>query len=157
MEKPANFNSFFEAIQAAGYLDALRHAEFQWIQSRLSWLFISQSFCMTAYVVLSIALSDRAIGSRSFTILKLGLPVFGFVSCVLVGAAVLAAARVARRLTVERQCALRYINENSPLNIPVGGRVGEPAVSGLTDWVGELPHRVLPWILAIVWLLQLFA
>jgi hypothetical protein len=154
MDKPEKFNSLFDAIQSASYLDTLRHAEYQWIQSRLSWLFISQSFCITTYTVLSIAMTERSLESRQISILKLGLPVFGVISCVLVGVAVLAAAGVARRLAVERQSALRFINENTPINVPEAGRGGDPALRGWTYWAGELPHRVLPWILAAFWLLQ---
>jgi hypothetical protein len=155
MEKPATFNSLFDAIQTASHLDTLRHAEYQWIQSRISWLFISQSFCMTAYTVLSIATTEHPLAPPSITSLRLGLPIFGVVSCSLVGVAVLAAARLARRLAAERRSALQYITENTPVNFPVTGRGGDPAVRGWTYWAGELPHRVLPWILAAFWLLQL--
>jgi hypothetical protein len=71
MEKPATFNSIFDAIQTASHLDTLRHAEYQWIQSRISWLFISQSFCITAYTVLSIATTERPLAPPSITSLRL--------------------------------------------------------------------------------------
>lgn len=155
MDKPEKFSSLFDAIQSASYLDTLRHAEYQWIQTRLSWLFISQSFCISAFIVLSTALIQGSMASRTISILKLGIPVFGVISCVLVGMAAMAAARVARRLAVERRSALRYISENTPLNMPGAGGECDPSVSGWTYWVGELPHRVLPWILAAIWVLQL--
>lgn len=155
MAKPATFNSLFDAIQTASYLDTLRHAEYQWIQSRLSWLFISQSFCITAYTVLSIATTERLLQSRSISSLRLGLPIFGIISCVLVGIAVLAAARLARRLATQRHSTLQYINENTPVIFPTAGHGADPAVRGGTYWAGELPHRVLPWILAAFWILQL--
>jgi hypothetical protein len=154
MDKPAAFNSLHDAFRAASYLDTLRHAEHQWVQSRLSWLFISQSFCITSYVVVSIAATERDLNPRWLLVLKLGLPAFGVASCALVGAAAWAAARVARRLAVERRSAVRHINENSPLNIPEDGPDGVPLIGAWTYWAGEMPHRVLPWVLAAFWLLQ---
>jgi hypothetical protein len=155
MGKPEKFSSLSDAIQSATYLDTLRQAEYQWIQTRLAWLFISQSFCISAFIVLSIALIQGSLESRTISILKLGIPVFGVVSCVVVGVAALAASRVARRLAAERRSALQYISENTPLNIPGGIGKSDPSVSGWTYWAGELPHRVLPWALATFWLLQL--
>jgi len=155
MEKPTTFNSLFDALQVANHLDTLRHAEYQWIQSRLSWLFISQSFCITAYTVLSIATTEHRLEPRSISMLRWGIPAFGVISCVLVGVAALAAAGVARGIAAERASALRYINEHTPLNIPPNGRNADPSVRGWSYWAGELPHRVLPWILAALWLLQL--
>jgi hypothetical protein len=73
----------------------------------------------------------------------------------LVGVAVLAAAQLARRLAAEHRSSLQYINENTPVSFPEAGRGGDPAVRGWTYWPGELPHRVLPWILAAFWLMQL--
>ena len=44
MTKAIAFNSLAEAIGVAQYVEQLLGAENQWINNRLSWLFISQSF-----------------------------------------------------------------------------------------------------------------
>ena len=153
MNKPTTFNSLGEAISAASYVEQLFGAELQWIHNRLSWLFISQSFCLTAYAILSTSTGTRFAGRHTLPILALALPVFGTICCVVVGVAVFAATRVARRLANERRRLVRYINENSPATIPLGGAAGEARHDDWTYWCGELPHRVLPWILGILWVL----
>jgi hypothetical protein len=148
MDKPAGFNSLFDALQAASYLDTLRHAEHQWIQRRLSWLLISQSFCITSYVVVSIGAAERALEPRRVLILRMRLPRFGVTSCVTSRALAAPRRRAAQRRALHRR--------ERPLNIPEDGANGAPRVGAWICWAGELPHRVLPWILAAVRLLQLF-
>jgi hypothetical protein len=156
MSKPATFNNVAEAISAANYVQQLLTAEYQWISNRVSWLFISQSFCISAYVVLQTSTSQRFTGSMDITVLGRGLPAFGIISCVMVGCAVFAAQRVVRSLTRERQRIVHYINENSPLSIPLTGAEGDLQGQRWTSWVGGMPHRVLPWILGLLWLLLIF-
>jgi hypothetical protein len=85
--------------------------------------------------------------------LQLGLPAFGITCCVLVGVAVFAATKVAHSLAHERARLVRYINENSPTTIPLPGVAGDLIKKRWTYWGGELPHRVLPWVLGALWLL----
>jgi hypothetical protein len=152
MAKPMSFNSLAEAIGTANYVQQLLSAEYQWINNRLSWLFISQSFCITAYAILSTSTGER-FGHKIIAILNLGLPAFGIICCVLVGVAVLAATQVAHSLGNERARLVRYINENSPTRIPLPGVAGGLIEMRWTYWVGELPHWVLPWVLGALWLL----
>jgi hypothetical protein len=155
MAKPTTYNSLSEAIAAAHYVEQLLGAEHQWINNRLSWLFISQSFCISAYVILSTSTGVRFEGGNTITILKVGLPVLGIICCVFVGVAVLAATRVARSFANERGRLARYINENSPITIPLVGVEGDLREEKWTYWCGELPHRVLPWALGVFWLVLL--
>ena len=153
MSKPITFNSLAEAIGAAIYLEQLLGTEHQWINNRLFWLFISQSFCITAYAILATSTGVRFVGGNTIAILKVGLPVFGIICCVSVGVAVLAATQVARSLANERGRLVRYINENSPATIPLPGVAGELIEKRWTYWAGELPQWILPWVLGALWLL----
>ncbi len=155
MTKPTTFNSLSEATAVANYVGQLLGAEYTWISNRVSWLFISQSFCITAYVILETSTGSRFVGHKSIRILDIGLPIFGIICCVLVGVAVLAARQVARSLANERGRLVRYINENSPATIPLPGVTGDLTKKEWTYWSGELPHWVLPWILGVLWLLLL--
>jgi hypothetical protein len=47
MGESITFKSLAEAIGTANYVPQLLGAEYQWISNRLSWLLISQSFCIT--------------------------------------------------------------------------------------------------------------
>jgi hypothetical protein len=155
MSKPTAFNSLAEALAAAQYVEQLLGAESQWINNRLSWLFISQSFCITAYTILATPTAERFAGNRAIWALELGLPVFGMICSVMVGVAVVAATHVARGLADERRRLVRHINENSPATIPVAGAEDNLREAKWIEWAGGLPHRVLPWVLGIFWLLQI--
>jgi hypothetical protein len=154
MSKPTAFNSLAEAIGAASYVEQLLNAESQWINNRLSWLFISQSFCITAYTILSTSTADRFAGGGAIQALEFGLPLFGMICSVMVGVAVIAATRVAGSLVRERRRLVRYINENSHATIPLVGAEGDLRKARWINWAGGLPHRALPWVLALFWLLQ---
>jgi hypothetical protein len=156
MDKPKSFNSLAEGINIANYVEGMLHVEYQWINNRVSWLFISQSFCITAYAIVVTSTAERFPGGHSISILNRGLPFFGIICSVMVGLAVFAARRTVRSLTKERLKVVRYINENSPVSIPLAGVEGELKKQGWVFWAGELPHLVLPWVLGAFWALQIF-
>ena len=118
MEKPEKFSTLAEAISAAGYVEQLLGAEHQWITQRLSWLFISQSLCITAYTILSTSAGIR-FEAWNNNVLRFGLPVLGIICCVTVGFAVVAATTVARELANERARLGQQINALSPARIPM--------------------------------------
>jgi hypothetical protein len=152
MSKPATFNNLSDAIGAVNYIQSLLSAEFQWIGNRMSWLFISQSFCLSVYTILVTSTGIR-FDRNIIIILNYGLPAFGILCCSLVGFAAVAASRVARSLSEERARIVKYINENSPATIPLSGFSGDLADKNWTFWGGELPHLLLPWSLVILWFL----
>jgi hypothetical protein len=154
--KPVTFNNLAEAISAANYVQQLLAAEYQWINNRVSWLFISQSFCIMAYTSLITSTNQRFAGSIDISILGRALPAFGIICCVLVGFAVLAAQRVVRSLSMERSRIVHYINENSPATIPLAGAEGDLRNKDWISWIGGMPHRILPWVLGILWFLLIF-
>jgi len=155
MAKPTTYNSLSEAITATHYVEQLLGAEYQWISNRLSWLFISQSFCITGYVILSTSTGLRFVGDNTIAILKMELPFLGIIFCVFVGVTVLAATPVARIFATAPGRLTGYINENNPLTIPLVGVEGDLREEKWTYWCGELPHRVLPWVLGVFWLMLL--
>jgi len=62
-DKRDHLDNLAEAIAAAAYVEQLLAAEQQWITNRLSWLFISQSFCLTAFVILATSTGTRFPGA----------------------------------------------------------------------------------------------
>jgi hypothetical protein len=156
MSKPVTFNNLAEAVAAANYVQQLLAAEYQWINNRVSWLFISQSFCISAYVVLQTSTGQRFAESMDITVLERGLPAFGMICSVMVGCAIFAAQRVVNSLTMERQRIVHHINENSPVNIPLAGAEGDLRNQRWIPLVGGMPHRILPWILGFFWLALIF-
>ncbi len=156
MTKPVTFNNVAEAISAANYVQQLLNAEYQWISNRVSWLFISQSFCISAYVILQTSTAQRFAGSLDIIVLSRGLPAFGIICCVMVGCAVFAAQRVVRSLSIERQKIVHYINENSPATIPLAGAEGNLRNQRWITLIGGMPHRILPWILGLLWFFLIF-
>ena len=156
MAKPKTFNSGSDAMGAANYIQQLLNAEYQWINNRVSWLFISQSFCITAYAILATSTGVRFVKGNAIMVLALGIPVFGIVCCAVVGVGVFAATSVVRSLANERRRLVSYINENMPTTIPLAGAEGDLRKANWTYWFGELPHWVLPWVLGVLWLFLLF-
>ncbi len=152
MPKPTSFNTLSEAISTANYVEQLLGAEHQWITNRLSWLFVSQSFCITAYTILVTSTGARFVGDNSIATLKLGLPILGIICCVMVGLAVCAAASVSRGLANERARLALYINQHSPASIPLVGADRALRERSWTYWCGALPHWFLPWVLGAFWL-----
>src|SRR5262245_13547090 len=108
-DKP-DFSSLTEAIAAAAYVEQILAAENMLIVNRLSWLFVSQSFCISAFVVLETALGSQQTITAHFHALRLGVPILGIVCCTLVGAATWAGTFKSRRLSNERARLVRYIN-----------------------------------------------
>jgi hypothetical protein len=155
MSKPTAFSNVLEALSVVNYIEQLISAENQWINNRVSWLFISQSFCISAYTILATSSTERFSGGMTLLVLEFGLPVLGILSSVLVGAAVIAATRVSGRLARERCRIVRYINENSPATIPLAGVEVEARAAGRINRVGSLPHWILPWVLGVLWTLLL--
>jgi hypothetical protein len=144
-----------EAVALAAYIEQLLMSEQQWIMNRLSWLFTSQSFLLTAFIVL---LNSNNSALRSQRLL-FGLPLLGFICCITVGFAVVAAEHESKPLGDQRALLSSYINNKakSLTNIP---RVG--ASKGFRDqrWtllIGALPHRFLPWVFASLWLFLLLS
>ncbi len=152
MAKPIIFNNLSDSIDAANYVQQLLVAEYQWINNRLSWLLISQTFCIMAYTILSTSTDTRFVESNTIAVLRIGLPAFGIVCCVTVGVAILAAMRVVRSLANERGRLVRHVNENSPATIPLVGSEADLQEANWIYWCGDLPHWVLPWVLGVLWL-----
>lgn len=146
------FDSLTEAIAAASYVEQLHNAEQHWLMNRVAWLFVSQAFCLAAYVDLitsNVSLPD--VASKILT-LKYGLPIVGVVCCAAVGISVLAAQRVAQELANQRAEICAVINQMTGTVIPkIGGVVEkrDPSIQWTLRW-GALPHY-LPWVMLLLW------
>lgn len=154
-QEPANykFGQLMDAIVAAGYVEQLLASEHQWIANRLSWLFISQSFCITAYAILSTSNGVREGAQLQLTVLRFGVPILGIICSLTVGLSVAAANAVVRHLANERARLTQYINTQSGMTIPLVGVDSALRQRNLrwTTWTGGLPGW-LPWILMAFWL-----
>jgi len=143
------------ALALAAYIEQLLMAEQQWILNRLSWLFTSQSFLITAFVVL------LSSGNYSPTahLLRIALPVLGLFCCVIVAMAIRAAERVRKPLENRRAFLSMHINDivKTPKLVPVLGSSKALRDNPWTLHHGSLPHIVLPWAFAVLWLLLLMS
>jgi hypothetical protein len=144
-----------DALALAAYIEQLLMAEQQWILNRLSWLFTSQSFLVTAFVVL------LSSGNYSPTahLLRIALPVLGLFCCVIVAIAIRAAERVRKPLENRRAFLSMHINDivKTPKLVPVLGSSKALRNNPWTLHHGSLPHIVLPWAFAVLWLLLLMS
>lgn len=153
----ANDPSTEELLLTAQYIEQLLNSELQWISNRISWLFVSQAFCLAAHAVLVTA---QAIPKPlDFDILLWAMPIFGIASCAFVYIAVLAARKVAYRLSNERAALAYRINRRIGCKIPQIGASPELREEDLrwTRRAGAAPHHFLPAVLAIIWILLLGA
>jgi hypothetical protein len=144
-----------DALALAAYIEQLLMTEQQWILNRLSWLFTSQSFLLTAFVVLL----SSGNHSPAAHLLRFALPLLGLFCCVTVALAIRAAERVGKPLGNRRAFLSMLINDrvNSPMLIP---RLGSSKALRDNPWTlhhGSLPHIVLPWAFAMLWLLLLIS
>jgi hypothetical protein len=96
-----------DALALAAHIEQLLMAEQQWILNRLSWLFTSQSFLITAFVVL-LGSGDH---SSSAHLLRIALPLLGLFCCVTVAIAIRAAERVRKPLGDRRAFLSMLIND----------------------------------------------
>jgi len=140
-----------DSLALAAYIEQLLMTEQQWILNRLSWLFTSQSFLITAFVVLL----SSANRSSTAHLLLIALPLLGLFCCVTVAIAIRAAERVRKPLENRRAFLSMHINNivKSPKLVPVLGSSKALRENPWTLHHGSLPHIVLPWAFAILWLL----
>jgi len=141
-----------ELASVASYIEAMLASEHSWITNRLSWLFVSQSFCITAYVVLITTEHIRQGAEQQVTILRVGLPLLGILCSIAVGIAVRAAGRVATHLANQRASLSKQINAKIGTSIPLIGvdQSLRQADIRSTLWMGSLPQH-LPWALCLLW------
>jgi len=144
-----------DSLALAAYIEQLLMTEQQWILNRLSWLFTSQSFLITAFVVLL----SSANRSSTAHLLLIALPLLGLFCCVTVAIAIRAAERVRKPLENRRAFLSMHINNivKSPKLVPVLGSSKALRENPWTLHHGSLPHIVLPWAFAILWLLLLMS
>ena len=144
-----------DALALAAYIEQLLMTEQQWILNRLSWLFTSQSFLLTAFVVLL----SSGNHSPAAHLLRFALPLLGFFCCVTVALAIRAAERVGKPLGNRRAFLSMLINDRvkSPMLIPMLGSSRALRDNPWTLHHGSLPHIVLPWAFAMLWLLLLIS
>ena len=156
-----NFNESIDSIDLkdalllAAHIEQLLMTEQQWILNRLSWLFTSQSFLITAFVVL------LGSGNHSPTahLLRIALPLLGLFCCITVAIAIRAAERVRKPLENRRAYLSMHINNlaKSPMLVPMLGSSKALRNNPWTLHQGSLPHIVLPWAFAVLWLLLLMS
>jgi hypothetical protein len=150
--QPGNPNTF-DLFKAATFVEQLLATELSWIFNRLTWLFVSQSFCITAYTILLTSEGIRPGYDLQIIILRVGIPLIGVAACFAVAKGVEAAGAVAAELADERARLTREIN------LAYGTRIPEIGIS--TDlrtkhlvWTiggGAWPQR-MPWLMMIFWM-----
>ena len=151
----AEFSSLAEAITAAMYVEQILAAENMLIVNRLSWLFLSQSFCISAFVVLETSVGSQPVMTARLQALRLAVPILGIICCTFVGLATWAGSFESQRLSNERARLVQYINERSPTKIPNLGAQARLRDYRWTQYGGSLPNRLLPLVLAAFWIVTL--
>jgi len=156
-ERHYEFKNLTEAIETASYIEKLLDAERLWIANRSSWLFTSQSFLLVAFVTF-LGFDRQNLGPWTIRILTWGLPFVGLITCIFVGLAIWAAHREANGLaTVGAEVTEKINGIIKPLQIPLLGGYKGPRNRRWTYWLGEFPHMILPWALALLWVALLWA
>ena len=95
------FTSLTDAISVASYVEQILAAENTLIVNRLSWLFLSQSFCISAFVLIEIAFAQQW-ASPNLRALRVAVPVLGIICCAVVGLATWAGTFESTRLADQR-------------------------------------------------------
>jgi hypothetical protein len=156
-EFPENtkLESIEDLIALAAFVEQMIASEQAWIMNRLHWLFTSQSFLIAAFIALVVTtppVSEKPIVKMA----TVTLPLVGLIFCILVAGAIHAAGRVAMGLCNQRARLTEVINAHCVTDIPLVGASFELRRPYYwTFIVGSLPHNVLPWVLALFWILSL--
>jgi hypothetical protein len=139
-------------LMAAQYVEQLLNSELQWLSNRISWLFVSQAFCLAAHAVVVTAQSIPL--PLDYKVMVWAMPLFGILSCIFVYGSVLAARAVAYRLADERATLTMRINRLMGTSIPRIGARREAREEALrwTRLAGAAPHHILPLALLLIWL-----
>jgi hypothetical protein len=117
--QPLRLGSLSEAVSLAAYVAQMLTTEMQWIMNRLQWLFTSQSFLIAAYVTL---LFGTPQDYKLVYILKVAIPVLGFLACTVVFGSVIAADHEVRMLANERSRLSVYISGETAIQLlRIGG------------------------------------
>lgn len=124
------------------------------ITNRLSWLFVSQSFCITAYTVLVVQTGVWQGAENQKIALRILLPILGIICSSVVGVSVRQAAKVGEKISDERAKLTEYINDKCKTKIPkVGVKFREEGIEK-THKRGAFPEH-LPWVLVGFWVILL--
>lgn len=126
--------------------DAQIRIEFDLIGYRMTWLMTSQAFLFAAFTVCVTAPQPRLRLLAEW--LQFVLPSVGVISALVVALAILAAHRVVERLKPTREALEKLATLKGFETLGVGVESREHA------W-GNLPSRILPWVLVTAWLLLL--
>jgi hypothetical protein len=148
------FSSLADAVSVASYVEQILAAENTLIVNRLSWLFLSQSFCISAFVLIEIAFAQKW-ESPNLRVLRFAVPVLGIICCAVVGLATWAGTFESTRLANQRARLVQYINEHTPAQIPNLGATSEMRDHIWTQHAGSLPNRLLPAVLGAFWIIML--
>ena len=143
-------------LETAKYMETILATELTWITHRLTWLFVSQSFCLTTYTILMTTTSVRADCERQVFLLRLGIPAVALLCCAAAGLGANAAGEVAALLADERARMTKTINEKYGTHIPLVGisrGLRDPRIQRTIFW-GSLP-RYLPWLFFLFWIVLL--
>jgi hypothetical protein len=138
-------------------VEQLLNSELQWICNRISWLFVSQAFCLGAHAVLVTA--QNVWLPVDFRILTWAMPVFGILTCGFVYVSKLAARKVFYLLADQRASLTVRINALVGTAIPRIGASRPLRDEGIwwTRRAGALSHHALPFVLAVIWTALLVA
>jgi uncharacterized integral membrane protein len=150
------FASLQEAVETAGYIEEVLEAEHQWITNRMSWLFVSQSFLLVAFVTFIVS-RTQAVGRVMFLVLTWGMPLVGLITCCFVSLGIIAAHHEAKKLADVRAKLTIQINTFSPVQIPLIGVAKKHRDTRWTHYLGSWPHLLLPWVLTALWIAVLLA
>jgi hypothetical protein len=138
------------------YVEQLLATEIQWMTNRLTWLFVSQSFCITAYTILVTSSLTRTGLEPKIAILRIGIPLLGLVCSAFVYFGALAAGKVAQKLADERARITKELNKRCDLKIPLIGVSKGMRDKDLANTLifGALPQH-LPLALIALWVFLL--
>jgi hypothetical protein len=130
-------------IQLGRIAEAMR-IEIDLVGMRLTWLVISESFIFSAFAV---AIANYEAGGRLAAVLRYMLwtmPLVGMLLAGCVYAAILAAHSAGQRLMAERERLMERLPAHLHISF-ISSRSRE-------YWWGNLPPRIIPPLLCVLWL-----
>lgn len=146
------------AIALAGYIEQMKATEQLWITNRLSWLLVSQSFLLLAFVSLGsvsqYSLQHGVFSDTTLSFLRIGIPTVAIICCAIVELAIFAAGRESGFLADARGKMCLYINGRCNTTLPLIGKTVRDRK--WTLFAGAFAHRLLPVVLGVFWIVALY-
>ena len=116
----------------------------------MTWLLISQSFFVATYARL---ITSNSLFLDKLEIMRWALPFLGLITSLSVAFSICAADQVLNDLCDTRANITEYLNKKLPIYLSALSSSDRKGKLKYTALFGAIPHKIIPYFLALFWVL----